>query len=218
MEILIYNLVKKGAHQKFVRTNTVELASECGISQQTASRKLIELENDGFIERKIDRHGQSIKLTQKALADLKNIYKNLRPVFEVRPKKIAIAGKVFSGLGEGGYYVGMPGYRKQFIQKLGFDPYPGTLNVRLETERDLEAKTQIERLPAIRIEGFKDDKRTYGGASCYKATINGVDAAILVIERTHHPADVIEVISQHFLRKKLKLKDGSAVKVQLING
>lgn len=217
MEILIYNLVKKGAHQKFVRTNTIELAAECGISQQTASRKLIELEKDGLIERKIDRHGQSIRLTTKAIAELKSVYKNLRPVFDSAPKKIVIEGEVFSGLGEGGFYVGMNGYRKQFVHKLGFDPYPGTLNVKLETERDIEAKTELERLQAVQIEGFKDDKRTYGGANCYKATIDGVEAAILIIERTHHPVDVIEVISPHFLRKKLKLKDGSEVKILLKN-
>ncbi|MBI3412809.1 MAG: DUF120 domain-containing protein [Candidatus Aenigmarchaeota archaeon] len=217
MEVFLYHLAKKGAHEKFVRTNTIELAKLCNTSQQTASRKLIEFEAGGLIERKIDRHGQSIRLTQKALADLRNVYKNLRPVFETIAKKIAIEGKVFSGLGEGGYYVGLPGYRKQFIQKLGFDPYPGTLNVKLETEKDIEAKAELKKLQAVQIEGFKDDKRTYGGADCYKAAINGVDAAVLVIERTHHPADVIEVISQHFLRKKLKLKDGSEVKIILKN-
>ncbi|MBI4177714.1 MAG: CTP-dependent riboflavin kinase [Candidatus Aenigmarchaeota archaeon] len=213
MENLIYILSRKGAHEKFVRTNTIELASECGMSQQTASRKLIELESEGLIERRIDRHGQSVRLTQKAVAELKTVYRNLRPVFE-GVKKVTIQGKVFSGLGEGGYYIHMPGYRKQFARKLGFDPYPGTLNIKLETERDISAKAELDKIPAVQIEGFKDDKRTYGGANCYKATVNGVDAAILVIERTHHPADVMEIISRHFLRKTLRLRDGSAVTIK----
>ncbi len=217
MENLLYNLVKKGAHEKFVNTNTIELAAECGISQQTASRKLIEFEKEGLIERKIDRHGQSIILTHKALANLKNVYKNLRPVFDKMPKKLMIEGKVFSGLGEGGFYVTMPGYRKQFVHKLGFDPYPGTLNVKLETERDIHAKAELETMPSVQIDGFKDEKRTYGGANCYRATIDGAEAAILIIERTHHPVGIVEVISPHFLRKKLKLKDGSAVKILLKN-
>ncbi|MBI4167441.1 MAG: CTP-dependent riboflavin kinase [Candidatus Aenigmarchaeota archaeon] len=217
MESLLYSLVKKRAHEKFIGTNTIELALECGISQQTASRKLIEMEKDGLIERRVDVHGQSIRLTQKAIAELKNVYRNLRPVFDSAPKKIVIEGRVFSGLGEGGFYVTMPGYRKQFVRKLGFDPYPGTLNVRLGTERDIDAKSELDGIPAVQIEGFTDAKRTYGGASCYKATINGVEAAVLVIERTHHPADVIEIISPHFLRKKLKLKDGSEVKILLKN-
>ena len=119
MENLIYNLVKKGAHEIFVQTNTTELAELCGISQQTASRKLIELERSGFIERRVGRYGQSIRLTPKAIIELKNIYKNLRPVFEPATKKITIEGRIFSGLGDGGYYIGMPNYRKQLTQKLG---------------------------------------------------------------------------------------------------
>ncbi|MFH0890006.1 MAG: DUF120 domain-containing protein [Candidatus Aenigmatarchaeota archaeon] len=217
MENLLYSLVKKGAHEKFVSTNTIELAAECGMSQQTASRKLIEFEKEGLIERKIDRRGQSIRLTHKALADLKNIYKNLRPVFGKIPEKLVIEGKVFSGLGEGSFYVTTPGYRKQFVRKLGFDPYPGTLNVKLETECDMAAKAELETMPSVQIDGFKDEKRTYGNANCYRATIDGVEAAILIIERTHHPVDIVEVISPHFLRKKLKLKDGSAVKILLKN-
>ncbi len=214
MENLIYSLVKKGAHGNFVRTNTTELAELCGISQQTASRKLIGLERSGLIERRVSRHGQSIRLTPKAVVELKNIYKNLRPVFESATKKITIEGRVFSGLGEGGYYIGMPNYKKQLAQKLGFDPYPGTLNVKLETERDMGAKAELERTPSVYIDGFEDDKRTYGGANCYNAAINGVEAAVIVIERTHHPADVVEIISPYFLRKKLRLKDGSTVRIK----
>ena len=216
MENLLYVLVRMGAHEKFVRTNTVELAKECAISQQTASRKLIGLEQDGLIERKVDRRGQAIRLTQKAIRELKDVYKSIRPVFERAVKIIAIDGKVFSGMGEGGYYIRMPGYRKQFIQKLGFDPFPGTLNIRLETERDLDAKEDLEKAPSIRKDGFNDDKRTYGAADCYKATVNGVNAAVLAIERTHHPVDVIEIISPHNLRNKLNLKDGSLVRVKTV--
>ncbi len=214
MENLIYNLVKKGAHENFVQTNTTELAELCGISQQTASRKLIELEKDGLIERRVSRRGQSVRLTPKAVVELKNLYKNLRPVFESATKKITIEGRVFSGLGEGEYYIGIPNYRKQLAQKLGFNPFPGTLNVKLETERDMEAKAELERTPPTRIDGFRDDKRTYGGANCYNVTVNGMEAAVIVIERTHHPVDVVEIISPFFLRKKLKLKDGSTVRIK----
>ncbi len=216
MENLIYTLVSKGAHEKFIHTSTIELAKECGISQQTASRKLIELESAGLIERKIGRHGQSVRLTQKAISELKGVYKNIRTIFENNVKGITIEGKVFSGMGEGGYYIGMPGYRKQFIQKLGFDPFPGTLNIKLETERDIKAKAELEKTPSISISGFSDDKRTYGGASCYMAAVNNVEAAILMIERTHHPTDVVEIISPFNLRKKLKLKDGSLIRVKTV--
>lgn len=44
-------------------------------------------------------------------------------------------GRVFSGVGEGSFYVSL--YSKKFLEKLGFRPYPGTLNLRLVN--DVEA-------------------------------------------------------------------------------
>ena len=41
-------------------------------------------------------------------------------------------GTVFSGIGHGSFYVSI--YAKQFRIALGINPYPGTLNVRLEDE------------------------------------------------------------------------------------
>ena len=49
-EIEFY-LLKKGAHKEPKRITTNDIADETGISQQTASRKLIELEKDEMIER-----------------------------------------------------------------------------------------------------------------------------------------------------------------------
>ena len=214
---LLYALVKKGAHEKFVRTSTAELASECCVSQQTASRKLIELEQNGFIERKVDRRGQAIVLTQKALTELKSVYKNLAPVFGIpRKHKLTIEGRLFSGLGEGKYYISLSGYKKQFVRKLEFDPYPGTLNLKLESQKDMEAKVSLEKIESTEIDGFEDKKRSYGRADCYKTLINGLKAAIIIVERTHHNTDVIEVISPHYLRKKLRLKDGDMIKVDVL--
>ena len=41
-------------------------------------------------------------------------------------------GRVVGGLGQGQYYISRKGYRHQFIQKLGFVPFPGTLNIKLD--------------------------------------------------------------------------------------
>ena len=41
-------------------------------------------------------------------------------------------GKIASGLGQGQYFISREGYSRQFLQHLGFVPFPGTLNVLLE--------------------------------------------------------------------------------------
>ena len=44
--------------------------------------------------------------------------------------------------------------------------------------------------------------------------VNGVDAAIVVPERTIYQKDTIEILSTRDLRKTLKLKDGDEVVVE----
>src|SRR5437764_499102 len=44
---------------------------------------------------------------------------------------VVLTGAVKAGLGEGRYYLSRPGYVSQFESKLGWAPYPGTLNLEL---------------------------------------------------------------------------------------
>jgi len=130
------------------------------------------------------------------------------------PPSLTIEGTVFSGLGEGAYYVTREAYRRQFIEKLGFDPYPGTLNLKLTTEYDVEAAADLESYPAIVIEGFKNENRTYGPVRCFHALVNNREkGAVVMALRSHYNMSVLEVIAPVYLRGKLKLKDGSRVKV-----
>ena len=62
-----------------------------------------------------------------------------------------IIGKVEPGLGKGQYYISREGYQNQFLQNLGFVPFPGTLNIKL----DLPFKPKEQK--AIDIEGFWDE-------------------------------------------------------------
>jgi riboflavin kinase len=177
------------------------LARVLGTSQQSASRILIRLEKEQLIERRnVGRIGYA-RITSKGYRQLVDLYSDLRLVVE-RPLDFVIEGKVFSGLGEGAYYVSLPGYRQQFREKLGFDPYPGTLNVRLLTD--------------VRIEGFRNGARTYGGLKAITGTFNDAElCAILFIERSHYGEDVIEVISPVYLRGKYGLRDGDKVRVRV---
>ena len=54
-------------------------------------------------------------------------------------KRVVLTGRVKSGLGEGRYYMSQKGYRAQFAKRLGIDPYPGTLNLRLSRAERKEA-------------------------------------------------------------------------------
>jgi len=140
----------------------------------------------------------------------------MKQVLETLPAKIDLHGRVFSGIGEGAYYVSLKGYRKQFVQKLGFDPYPGTLNLRLSSPVDRRLRREMNNYRGITIEGFENGQRTYGAARCFPARLNDkVEGAILIIERTHYDFSVIEFIGPMNLRQKLDFKDGDEVTIRV---
>ena len=133
-------------------------------------------------------------------------------VEQILTKPLTLKGKVVSGDGEGRYYLSLKGYREQVKRKLGFDPFPGTLNVLLDPESS-EKKALLALRRAIVLEGFTEGGRRYGEVLCYPARVMGLEGAVIIPLKTHHPPEIIEVISPHNLREKLKLKDGDPVEV-----
>jgi riboflavin kinase len=214
----LIKLAEMGAHKRVAKISTEYLAEKLGASQQTASRYLIELDNIGWIKRTVTPEGCLIKITDAGFKELQKLYSNLRFLVEAAyPPSITLEGTVFEGLGEGAYYISLEPYRKQFIEKLGFDPYPGTLNLKLTTEYDIKARSELEAYPAVEVEGFKNENRTFGHVKCYPVILeNKVKGALISALRSHYDASVIEIIAPVFLRRYLKLKDGHKVKVEVL--
>lgn len=214
----LLKLAEMGAHRRTAKISTEFLARKLGISQQSASRSLIELDNKGWIKKTITPKGCMIKITDSGLAELKKLYSRMRFLMEAEyPPMLTLEGVVFTGLGEGAYYVTRDPYRKQFMEKLGFDPYPGTLNLKLTTDYDIKTYSELEAYPAIEIEGFKNENRTFGPVKCYPAIIeNKLKGAVVSALRSHYNSSVVEIISPTCLRKHLELKDGNKVKVEVL--
>ena len=118
---------------------------------------------------------------------------------------IKLRGKIAVGLGEGRYYISREGYRNQLIQKLGIDPFPGTLNLIIHEPLDLHG------IEAVKIEEFTDENRTFGECACFPARIAGIKCAIVRPERTSYPPNLIEIIAPVNLRNALKVSDGDEV-------
>ncbi len=215
----LYELAEMGAYSRTIKVSTQFLAEKIGCSQQTASRQLIELEHAGFIKRTTSAEGSLIRITDLGKTELEKVHSGLHSVIErAFPPSIVLEGEVFTGIGEGAYYIMLEGYRRQFVEKLGFDPYPGTLNLKLTTDYDLKTRSELETYPSIEIEGFKDESRTFGPAKCYRVVLNNkVEGALVSAIRSHYnSSSVVEIIAPTFLRQKLNLKDGNKVKVEVL--
>ena len=202
-----------GAHNKPVQISSNEFASYIDSSPQTAARRLKSLEDEKLISRQILHNGQLISLTKNGLESLQKELNDYREIFSGNGAVKILSGKVITGLGEGQYYISLEGYRTQFREKLGFDPYPGTLNVKLDP-LSIELRKRIS--ANIKISGFTDQNRTFGSGTCFNVKISDIKGAVITPERTHYPEDIIEVIAPVNLRQHLNVRDGSTVAVEVI--
>lgn len=124
--------------------------------------------------------------------------------------------EVFSGIGEGEFYVSL--YMKSFTLKLGLTPYPGTLNTRLK-DRVEEFNVCLKRLGGIVVEPPRIPGARLGRVRVYRALLNKTIAVYIVRpEITIYDRSVVELISEHYLRGLLGLKDGDLVKIDLLSG
>ena len=217
----LYQLCKHIEHRQTINISSVEFGKLLNLSQQTASRRISDLENLGWIKRRIEKKIQKIILTKKGSDVMLLMYKNLKNILE----SIVIIGTVQSGLKEGAYYVSIKGYYDQFQEKLGFLPYKGTLNLELNNTNIDLLREKLKNIKPVFIAGFKDDnsERTYGVVDCYNCSISRIDnpekkirAAILDIKRTHHEKNIIEILAKPYLRDYFNLKDGDKLIIELI--
>ena len=206
MDELILVLLKHGAYVRPIHITTTELGRMLNMSQQNASHRLQALEKDGFVE----REENGLLLTRKARDEIAGLYADMKTVLE--GETLELSGRIIRGLGEGKYYLSLDGYRKQIREKLGYFPFPGTLNIELE-EKDMWKKQHVLRMEPFVISGFKDKNRTYGDLFAYGCKIDEKKCALIVPIRTHHGPKIIEVISQSDLKKTLRKKDGDLVRV-----
>lgn len=126
-------------------------------------------------------------------------------------KTVSIKGKIFSGSGEGTKFTELPWAKKQITEKLGFVPYPGTLNIKI-TDNSLNLKTLLKKIKWTEI--LPVDEFCLGRLTdAY--FIDNLKCAIVIPEVKNYPEDAIELIAPINLRKKFKLRDGDTAEVKI---
>ena len=213
-------LALQGGTRHSVHISSTELAEKLEISQQSASRHIIDLEKKDYIRKKYAQGGQIVNINDRGIAILRKEFTEYGLIFGTE-KNIKMIGTLETGLGEGGYYISKEGYMEQFDSKLNWKPYKGTFNLRLNDDEvpKIEAMKAAE---GILIEGFEEGGRTFGKAWVFKCTLKNKNkiienCAIISPKRTHYKR-VVEIISPVFLRKELNVKDGAEFKINVYLG
>ena len=121
--------------------------------------------------------------------------------------EIVLKGKVFSGGKRGRLFVDLPWVKEQINQKLGFNPYIGTLNLRLPNKTVLDRLREADGIIIVPEKGYFEGK-------CFKALVNEkIEGAVVLPNVPDYPSDLLEVLAPVNLRKTFGLKDGMEVKV-----
>lgn len=121
-----------------------------------------------------------------------------------------INGEVTSGLGKAAFFLSQDFYVSNFIEKCGFKPYPGTLNIIVPNEH----LTQINDIKD-NCKNIIKPEEDFGAVKYIKAILNDeIEGAIVFPAKTQHSENYLEFICEEKLRDKLNLKDGDGVLIE----
>jgi riboflavin kinase len=125
-------------------------------------------------------------------------------------KKLNFDGKVFSGRGSGEKFLRLPWVQTQIKEKVGFNPFLGTLNIKL-SEGSTKLRRALEEKPFSRIypaEGYKS-------GMLFKASIDDSECAVVIPEVEGYPTNILEIIAPVNLRTAFKIRDGDEITVSV---
>ena len=124
-----------------------------------------------------------------------------------------ITGKILSGAGEGAYFTSIDWVQQQCNEKLGFKPYPGTLNLEISA-KDLPIIESWTHKKGIEL--ISPDQKFCNGKAL-AVSLQEISAAIIMPEEKVrvHPQNIIEIIAPVNIKAALRVKDGDIVTVVL---
>jgi len=125
---------------------------------------------------------------------------------------IKLHGVVTRGINQALFFTEIPWVKKQFIDKLGIDPYPGTFNITVMAS-DRDKLNQIREAKGIKI--IPEDKN-FCAASSFPVLINRQIRGAVIIPQVHdYPPEKMEIISTENIKGALSLNDGDQVEIEV---
>lgn len=124
-----------------------------------------------------------------------------------------ISGRLATGIGQGRHFTRLEWARRQFIDRMGIDPFPGTFNVIVEGGASIAAWHRLQATPGVRIDNPGDGPHDCD-ARCYPVLIEDrIAAAIVLPEVAGYPPTQIEIIAAVSVREALGVADGALLRL-----
>lgn len=125
-----------------------------------------------------------------------------------------IKGVLVDGMGDGKKFLSMEQYKKGFEALLGFEPYPGTLNLELD-EKGVEKVRELKKIDTREVPGFVLDGKQFYQIKVYRARIEEEDGAIIFPMLSHHPESIVEFVTKDCMRAKYGLENGNELELEI---
>ena len=135
-----------------------------------------------------------------------------RPETNNKTKVIKLRGIVASGIGQSRSFTEIPWVKKQFIDKLGVSPYPGTFNITVLTA-DREKLDTLKKAKGVEI---TPQDENFCAARGFPVLVSGrIKGAAIIPLVASYPPGQLEIISAENVKQTLSLSDGDAVEVRV---
>jgi CTP-dependent riboflavin kinase len=127
---------------------------------------------------------------------------------------LEIMGKIVSGAGEGAYFTQIDWVQQQCHQKLGFKPYPGTLNLEIALD-DLPKIVTLGQKNGVEL--ISPDPK-FCNAKAFAVKLGKINGAIIMPEEKVriHAENIIEIIAPLNIKATLNVKDGALFSILLL--
>lgn len=120
-----------------------------------------------------------------------------------------LTGKVVSGIEKAAYFTQLDWVQEQCMEKLGFRPYPGTLNLEI-SEEDISIIEELQKEEGIKLIPSDPEFCT---ARVLPVSLGPVTGAIIIPAEDVkvHEMNIVEVMAPIRIKDALKINNGDSL-------
>ena len=124
-----------------------------------------------------------------------------------------IAGKIVPGVKQGKFFTQLKWFEEQCHEKLGFKPFPGTLNLEI-SEEYLPIIESLNREEGIEL--ISPDPK-FCNAKAFSVSLGEISGAIIMPDEKVrlHPKNIIEIVAPVKIKASLNVADGDFISVAI---
>ena len=126
-----------------------------------------------------------------------------------------LIGRLATGIGIGTTFTQLDWAKDQFRERVGVDPFPGTVNVIIDDPDSMPVWVRLQQTTGIHMDNPNDGPHDCD-AKCWKVSINDkIDGAIVFPLVDGYPPVQVEVIAAVAVRDAFGIEDGDTVTLTL---